>query len=488
MYITRENMYFMEKQCNTDPSILMDNAATKIYEELLPLIHQDAKILVIAGNGNNGGDAIVLSHLLKKDNYQVQLCLVEEPKSPIAKEKLGTFEEAFGSTYTIYQKEQIFDADFIVEGIFGIGFRGEPNDFYKEIFTKINQSQACVISIDIPSGVSCNEPFVSTAVKADYTFIIQCLKLSAGLKPSQSYYGAIRVLDIGIPITSNLLSIVNEIHLPKRLPNTHKGDYGKGLLIAGSHRMPGAAVIASSAAIKSGLGLLSVATAPKVQSAIASHVVEAMYQKAKVDGDGYVKNISILDFDYPNVIAIGCGLGRQAYDYLSPLLSVDKPLIIDADGLFHLANDMSWLKKRISKTVVLTPHEMEMARLIKEPLETVQQNRFQVSYDFATKYGVYIILKGPNTLITTPTGNQYVNTTGNEVLARGGTGDMLTGMLLGLLPQHEDVTEALVNAVYLHGMTGNLYTKKYKNNYTASISELIKLLPKAFSKIDKTDD
>lgn len=482
MYITSGNMYRMEKESNIEPSILMNHAAAKIYEELLKIVHLDAKVFVIAGTGNNGGDAICVAHLLKNDHFQVQLCLTEEPKSPLAIEKLADFCRQYEDAYTIYQQKQSFEADFIVEGIFGIGFRGTPNELYQEIFTKINHSPACKISIDIPSGISSNDAFFSTAVKADYTFTIQCPKLSSGLKPSKDYYGDTRVLDIGIPITSSSLSIVNQIQLPKRLPTSHKGDHGKGLLIAGSEHMPGAATIASLAAIKSGLGLLSVATAPKVQAVIASHVVEAMYFDVKADDAGYLADVASLDFDYPDVIAMGCGLGRANHDYLNPLLNVKKPIIIDADGLYHLAGNISWLERRASETVILTPHEMEMARLTQKPLEDIQQNRFQVSYDFATKYGVYVILKGANTLITTPNGEQYVNTTGNESLAKGGTGDMLTGMLLGLVPQHKNTIDALVNAVYLHGLTGNLYTKKYRNSYTATVTDFMKLLPKAFAK------
>ena len=277
------------------------------------------------------------------------------------------------------------------------------------------------------------------------------------------------------------MEIIERIYLPERKANAHKGDNGKGLIIAGSAAMPGAATKCAYASVKSGIGLLKVATVKEAQRVISAHVLEAMYQYLPSDDEGFIADISKTNLNDCNLIALGCGLGRKNHDYLTPLLNLDKPIIIDADGLFHLSQNMEWLEKRASKTVVLTPHEMEMARLLNSSVEEVAQNRQKISLEFAKKHQVYLVLKGPQTIITTPEGRQWLNQTGNQTLAKGGSGDMLTGMILGLMAQNANMQEMLKTAVYLHGMTADLYLKIFGQTYSASITELIQLIPSAIS-------
>ncbi|MDR2834169.1 MAG: NAD(P)H-hydrate dehydratase [Streptococcaceae bacterium] len=484
MYISTKQMYQMEKQSGIEPVILMENAGRKVFEGIVALIKKDATILVLTGNGNNGGDGVVIAHHLLKHGYKALLCLVDEPKSPLTIEKLRKFKLDFPQSIVTYHENVHFDFDVLVDCIFGIGFYGQASVHHQKIFAKFNTSKALKISVDIPSGLSGDLAYFTQAIKADYTFVIQYLKLSAGLTPSRLNYGQIKIVDIQIPYPEITLYINNKINFPKRPPNSHKGDFGKGLLIAGSNNMPGAACIASGAAVRSGLGLLQVATTNEVQKIIASHLLEATYQITPTGKDGQIASIENIDLTIPDVIVIGPGLGRGAHDYLSAFIPIKKPIIIDADGLYHLSKTLQWLEKRQSQTVVLTPHEMEMARLLGVEVEIVTQNRLEIARDFAMKYKVYLILKGAKTIITDPLGNQLVNDTGNEVLAKGGTGDMLMGMLLGLLAQkNAPIFETIATAVYLHGKTGDLYKKIYGQSYTASLNDLLNLIPSAFSSL-----
>jgi len=481
MLISVKNMYRMEDECGIDKGILMENAGRKIFEELLPMLFADSSILILAGNGNNGGDGIVLAHHLREGGFKYRLVFTEKIRSKLAMSKL----EKYDLPHEFYESDTDLSANFIVDAMFGIGFKGIATEHYQEIFERVNQEQATKISIDIPSGMNGDLPFVTTAVRANHTFIIQCPKPSAALNPTKEYYGEQHVLDVGIAITSNELEVVEKIELPERKMDSHKGSHGRGLLIAGSASMSGAATSATLAATRCGLGLLKVATTKAAQRMISTYSLEAMYEFLPEDEVGFIADISAVDFAYPDCIAIGCGLGREEHDYLSPLLSVDKPIIIDADGLYHLAKNLDWLSNRVSSTVVLTPHEVEMSRLSGLSLEEIQADRLGISYDFATKHKVYLVLKGPKTIITTPEGQQFINDTGNDTLAKGGTGDMLTGMILGMMGGNPDTAQALKAAVYLHAMTGNLYKQIFGQTISAGIEDLINLIPSALAKVSE---
>jgi ADP-dependent NAD(P)H-hydrate dehydratase / NAD(P)H-hydrate epimerase len=255
------------------------------------------------------------------------------------------------------------------------------------------------------------------------------------------------------------------------------------LVIGGSLSMPGAPIMAAKAALRSGSGLLTVAIPEEIHSIAASHICEAMFKPLSNQNSLFKKPDEQIPYD---AIAIGPGLGRDstAEERVREALMLSAPLVIDADELFHLTNMLPLLKKRRSITV-LTPHTGEMARLLGWSVEEVEHNRIQLLKQFAKEYGIYLVLKGPYTIVTTPTGSQFINTTGNAALAKGGSGDVLTGIILAFLMQHKVIQGALSNAVYLHGAAADYLVETSHSQLDVIASDFIEALPFSLKKYSR---
>jgi len=268
------------------------------------------------------------------------------------------------------------------------------------------------------------------------------------------------------------------IPLPKRQKNSHKGTYGKGLVVGGSSRMSGAIVMTAKAALRSGIGLLTMAIPECIHHTCASHLLEAMYIPCSSTNGYFTGDIPFHEVDF-DVIAIGPGIGRtdSIKRVVEDAFQQNVPIIIDADGLFHFNKELA--KMRTAPTII-TPHPGEMARLGGTSIQFVEENRFSVSRQFAMENNVYVVLKGPYTIVTTPAGDQFVNTTGNPALAKGGSGDVLTGIILALIKQAATIQEAISNAVYIHGRTADiLVDENHHTNMDVVATDIIEALPKA---------
>ena len=264
-------------------------------------------------------------------------------------------------------------------------------------------------------------------------------------------------------------------HWPKREPDSHKGSYGKVGIIAGSETMPGAAALCAAAAVESGAGLTTVNTLRSVIPIVASHVPEATFYHRDDDLNGFLEG--------RDAVAAGPGLGRLSDDIIEDLITnFEGPLVIDADGLYELSSHEVIIRKRTAP-LIITPHVGEMARIINEDIEYVNNNRCEVSAKLAADYGIYVVLKGPETIVAEPNGGLWVNHTGNPGLAKGGTGDVLTGMILAFIAQRTDIQPAVSNAVYIHGYAADYLIEQGEAIETVTASKVISALSASFQKV-----
>lgn len=483
--------------------ILMENAGQAFCRQLIPQLKKEDRIVVLIGTGNNGGDGFVIGRILKEAGCNVDVWVIppEEKIRGTALVHKGIYERS-GYKWISYQEliskeslEFLFGKySMLIDALLGTGIKGEPRDPYNQLIASINQAKGKVISVDIPSGVSGEEGIRSNlSVKACETFTFQAPKLSAFLYPAALNYGELHVLDIGIPKRAftelqikRKLIVEEQVKrtLVKRMPDAHKGSVGKALIIGGSLQMTGAPVLTTEACLRSGAGLTTLAVPDVIHPIVSQKTTEATFLPLVSDGEG-IKASSLSEVKSMNkydAIAVGPGLGRnQDYPLHDIFIDYEGALVVDADGLYHLSKELDMWKKlpRQGGVTVITPHSGEMARLAGTTVRDVEKNRFQLSKDFAELYGMYVVLKGPYTIVTSPAGDQWVNTSGNPSLAKGGSGDVLTGILLAFLLQNKDALTAIYNAVYIHGKTADMLVETH-DMVSVTATDLVKWLPKVF--------
>lgn len=432
---------------------LMENSGQALFREVSSLIKREDEVGIIAGQGNNGGDAIVLARLLLNHGYKAMLILpFGLPKSEVAQQHFSYFITC-GYPYTQTIENEY---DVLVDGLFGIGFKPPFSSQADRVLAYWNQSLALKIAIDIPSGVEADRGNVVTAFKADYTLCLHGVKPSAFLVPSADYYGIVKSLDIGL-IQQSGWRVWTEEDVKQTWPvlpnNPHKGSFGTGLLIAGSEEMPGCALLSGFGAMRSGIGKLTIATDKSVAQIVCQRLPEATYWYNSLQQLKENKQLSSM-----KAAAIGPGLDldEQLEDKVQFLLNQpDLPLILDAAAL----QKRDYPKGRPAP-VILTPHPGELARITGLSSKWINENRISVARDFAIEHEVTVVLKGVNTVIAFPDGTGYINQTGNRGLSKGGSGDTLLGIILGLLCQSEPFshyTTAVSNAVYLHGKSSEYW-------------------------------
>ncbi|MCK8816145.1 NAD(P)H-hydrate dehydratase [Natroniella sulfidigena] len=487
--------------------VLMERAGMKVAAEANDLLAQVLKpeVIILAGCGNNGGDGFVVSRLLAAEGIAVKTILVgqRERISGDAKINLDILESLNLSVIEIRAEEELIglkddleEADLLIDALLGTGITGQLRGLYPDLIKLINQVTTPVLAVDIPSGVEAGTAKVrSVAVEAERTVTFGLPKLGTILYPGREYVGDLKVVDIGLPeqviaeqnLTTELITpeVVKQNLVPRK-QNTHKGDYGKLLIVAGSQGMTGAAILTAQASLRIGAGLVTVGTPSSLNPILESKLVEAMtYPLAETEQATLALEAEqeIMDLmEGKDLMAVGPGLGQdeQLTTLLHNLLAtVTTPLVIDADGL-NAIQDLELLAKREAPTV-LTPHPGELARLVDLTVEQVEEDRVGLARKLARQYQVILVLKGAQTIIATPNGQTYLNLTGNAGLATGGSGDLLTGMIAGLAVQGLELITATVLAVYLHGLAGDL-AKERLTEYGLIPSELLTYLPEAIKK------
>ena len=445
---------------------LMFRAAGKCVEWIL--LHwnsQDTKFLICCGRGNNGGDGWVIARLLSKLNYEVNVCAMElENDEPaIAPDAKGS-DDGTRLSYFYFDKVRRVEKDtIIIDAVLGSGLSGRAHGTEADMIQWINQAGCTVVSIDVPSGLLSDlELTEGVVVRADYTLTFQQLKPAFLFPESGQYCGELHVLDIGLdphfeistPSDQWLInkSLVRKLYI-KRNPFSHKGTFGHALLIAGSAGKMGACCLATKACLHTGAGLVTALVTEQLSTIVQSNVPEAMV----MFNESFNEKSSLQQFQ---AIGIGCGLGQdnRAVELLDLVLKTSTiPLILDADALNIIAENQSLLQS-ISGGSLLTPHLKEFDRLFGKFSNSI--DRLHCQQAMAKKLNCFILLKGKYTSIATPDGKIYFNTTGNAGMAKGGSGDVLTGMITALFAQYQNMETAALMGVYLHGLAGDLTLNK----------------------------
>jgi len=485
---------------------LMENAGRGAAEEivrLLPRNGRGARVVVVCGKGGNGGDGFVVARRLKQRGARVAVWLAARPEEITGDPapKLAALRRSGLRPVVIDDQrslaESLGEADLVVDALLGTGSQGAPRGTTAAAITAINESRRFVVALDIPSGLPADGgPPSGPAVRAEVTTTFAALKRGLVTGPGLDWTGRVAVVDIGIPdaeirrgVTTFLLEASDvAAHVPRRRPSAHKGTYGRLLIVAGSVGKTGAAALAARAAMRSGAGLVTVATAASQQPIVATLVLEAMTEPVPETAARSValKAREVLDelADARDAIAVGPGLGLDAETQaLARELAHDlrRPLVIDADALTALAGHLDTLRGAPAPRC-LTPHPGELARVLGRSVAEVERDRIETARACAATYGVHLVLKGAGTVIAGPDGGVFVNPTGNPGMASGGTGDVLTGILGALFARGLDPLAAIQTGVYLHGLAGDLAARRVGEEGLIA-SDVIAALPDAFASL-----
>jgi ADP-dependent NAD(P)H-hydrate dehydratase / NAD(P)H-hydrate epimerase len=462
--------------------VLMENAGRQVVAAM-EAMHSDLlerQVAILCGRGNNGGDGFVVARTLLQRDVDVLVFLIGQVAEVrgdartnldiLGRLGVTVVEIADSQAWELHFSE-IKDCTLIVDAIFGTGLNEPLSGLMETVVADVNGAGIPIVSIDLPSGLSADSPEpIGDSIEAGMTVALAAPKLSLVLPPAETRAGDIVIADIGIPseVIQSLdgprvefltRGAMRELVSP-RSADSHKGDYGHVLVVAGSRGKTGAAHLAGVGALRSGAGLVTVATPACCQPIVAAMAAEYMTVPIEETAEGLDLDAvdRLLDLAR-DVIAIGPGLGQAPSTRAFIRALVDRatmPLVIDADGLNAFADDPDRLSGREGRDVIITPHPGEMARLVGMSTEEVQASRLEIARNFAGAHHAYVVLKGHRTLVSTPDEKVFINPTGNPGMATGGTGDVLTGMIAAWLAQLLDAEAACKLAVYLHGMAGDL--------------------------------
>lgn len=488
--------------------VLMENAGRGAFDFLLKSCQgqMPESVAVIAGRGNNGGDGFVIARYLMEKNIQTSVYLLssKEKVQGDAKVNMDLFLKLCQNSSSGYMfeipnqdtferhKNKIRNHDLFVDAILGTGLNSDVRGFFKDAIELLNSSDKPVFSIDIPSGLHSDtgQP-LGVAVKADNTATFAFTKVGHILYPGNLYTGNLETIDIGIPkyiaekkdITLSLIDQASITSLFKpRSFTSHKGSFGHLLVIAGSPGKTGAAALCANAAMRSGTGLVTLGVAKGLEKRIEPMVVEPMThalpeKQKRILTDHCTGEVVELSKD-KQALAIGPGIGTKqetAKLVYNLIKNIDLPLIIDADGLNCLAENIDVLKQK-KGPVILTPHPGEMARLCKTKTATIQADRIKTASDFAKTHDVILILKGAQTVISLPDGKSAICPTGNPGMASGGMGDVLTGIIAGFCAQGMPPGNAAMAGTYIHGMCADILAEE-KGGFGFLATDMINSLP-----------
>jgi len=485
--------------------VLMERAGSGAVEVLRKRFvrHLRDGVVIVAGKGNNGGDAFVMARHLRASRVRVEVFLSVAPEElgGDAARSFGRFRRGGGRVRDLREEgvpslaEAISGSGVVVDGLFGTGLRGPLDERACAIIDTINSAPGPVLAIDIPSGVDADRGIaLGTAVQATVTVTFAFPKVGLLLYPGAAYAGEVVVVDIGVAPEA-VASIRPRQYLlgpwtvvgalPPREADTHKGTYGHVLVLAGAPGKSGAAVLAARASLRAGAGLTTIASPAASLVGVVAAAPEVMTEPLEERNGGWSFSTSdtsrlLRALDGKSAIVYGPGIGttpatRSLTEWL--LGGASLPLVIDADGLNCLAGHIGWLGSRRAP-VILTPHPGEMARLLGCTTEAVQSDRVGCARKLATEQGVVVVLKGARTLIASPSGTVAINPTGNPGMASGGMGDALSGMIGALLAQGAPPEEAAEAAVYWHGYAADRVAER-RGSTGLTAGDVIEELPPA---------
>ena len=464
-------------------AVLMENAGRQVVaameRHLAPL--GERRVAVVCGKGNNGGDGFVVARVLEAGGVTTRVYLLVSPSEieGDARVNLSALDAVGVPVVDVaepdawaWQLPEVAAYDVVVDALFGTGLGRPLEGLWRTVVGDLNACGVPIVSIDLPSGLSADTAcLVGETVDATLTVTLGAPKLPLLVPPAATQAGDVVVADIGIPdavietLDGPRLEVITrewarDVVVP-RPDDTHKGDCGRVLIVAGSAGKTGAAQLAALGALRSGAGLVTVATPRACQSVVSTLMPEYMTVGLDDTSEGTVSAdaVETILAERCDVLAVGPGLGQGAGARALVRALVDRtrmPLVLDADGLNAFADNAAGLVGRDGRDLVVTPHPGEMARLIGTTVDHVQTHRVEVARELATTRALYVVLKGARTVVATPEGAVLINVTGNPGMATGGTGDVLAGVVAAWLAQLLDAEAACALGVFLHGLAGDL--------------------------------
>ncbi len=505
--------------------VLMERAGMAAAAKVKELFDR-RKTVVLSGGGNNGGDGIVVARELFNSGWNVKVLLLSK-QNRLSPDCLSQFRIAKKIGVPVEFRSEITAADLhsalVVDALLGTGLNKDVEGTTAKAITFLNDSESPVLSVDIPSGISSDAGQVmGIAVKANYTITFGLPKRGHLLYPGAEYTGRLFVENIGFPEgllrSDNLkVELLEKAHLssliPERPKNSHKGDYGHVMVLAGSRGKTGAAFMCAKACLRAGAGLVTIGVPDSLMDIFQCRVTEEMTLPLPDSGGGNLSSkaadivLKFLSEGRADILCIGPGIGvsEETRRLLREIvLSCRSPLVIDADGINALskAGERGQGTKHVlgkaHAPIILTPHPGEMARLLnrqsaisnqrsaeKKQRIKIEEDRINTALSFSLDTGTYLVLKGVPTVITEPGGMAFLNPTGNPGMATGGTGDVLTGMISSFLAQGLNPLNASILGVYMHGMAGDIAASE-KGEYSLIASDIIDSLPAAFKYLWKS--
>ncbi len=472
---------------------LMERAAVAFVNKFIQMYHANEGVIVVCGTGNNGGDGLAISRLLIEKGFAVTTYVVGGRENR-SSDFEANYERLLKQATIVKIKSRIdsfiLKSDCIlIDAIFGSGLSRPITGIYAGVIDKMNGAGTPMIAVDIASGLYCDKPAEGDVIiKPTTTITFQMPKLVFMMPAYHKYVGKLEVVDIGLDKrflekAESAYRYVEQIdvsaYLKKRSKFSHKGDYGKVLLVAGSYGKMGAVILSSSACMRMGTGLLT-AHVPKC----GYEIMQVATPETMVVVDKKQKYISDFpkDVEKYDAIAIGPGLDtkQQSIEALTAFLEAyDKPIVMDADGINMLGLKKARLRK-LPKNSILTPHVKEFQRIAGDWKNDFE--RLTLQSEFSKRHEVFVVLKGAHTTISTPEGKLIFNSTGNPGMATAGSGDVLTGMIVSLLGQGFSSEQAVICGVYLHGLAGDL-AAEVKTEHSLIASDIVDFIPLAYKKI-----
>ncbi len=479
---------------------LMERAAKALTAAITDQWSIRTPIVVFAGPGNNGGDALAVARMLAEKDYQVSVYLFNI-NNHLSEDCLANCQRVkdckrikdFTEVTTQFDPPVLEAQTLVIDGLFGSGLNKPLAGGFASLVKYINQSPSTIVSIDVPSGLMTEDNTYNISaniIRADITLTLQQKKLAFMLADNQQFIGKLRILDIRLSQefmkkTEATYHILEENDIRAKLKGrddfAHKGTMGNALIVAGSYGMAGASILATQACLRTGVGKVTVHTPKKNYAIMQTAVPEAVMQMDHEE-TYFSEAVDADDFD---AVGIGPGLGMHentAIALITQLRRSQCPIVVDADGLNILANHRAWLQQ-LPKGLILTPHPKELDRIAGTSCNG-DYERLHKASELSQNLQIYILLKGHYSALCTPSGKIYFNSTGNSGMATAGSGDVLTGIITALLARGYHPSDASMVGMYLHGLAGDLAAKEVgKESLIAS--DIIKYLPAAFKRLNE---
>lgn len=468
--------------------VLMERAALSVVDVMRDGINREDRILIISGTGNNGGDGIAVGRILHQLGYYVDI-LITGDQNTATKEFKEQLAIAYNIGIDIFNQHSKMEYNIIVDAIFGIGLSKDVTGIYKDIIEWVNESSAKVYSIDIPSGIHADTGKVmNVAIKADETITFGFYKIGIIMHPGAEYAGKVTLSDIGFPDQAReavapkyyIYEDEDRKRLPIREKYSNKGTFGKVLAITGSRDIVGASFLTAKAAYRMGAGIVKILTVRENREILHMLLPEALvstYESEELKQEEYIQNIiDEIHSATSIIIGPGIGTGKDARLILSLVLKHSRvPTVIDADAINILAMDKQYNYMNLPGNYILTPHLKEMSRLMECDVDSISEDILKTVQSTTIKGGYALVLKDTRTIVSNGL-LHYINVTGNNGMATGGSGDVLTGIIGGLLAQGMKPYEAATLGVYLHGLAGDKAASQ-KGLYSMIASDIIEALP-----------